>query len=226
MNIVFGPVLFRPAVFDNSYILNVPKQSKAVELLIEEYSEIFSGEMDVPASPAENIKLQKKVSWGRIELDAIEEEEEEEEDDDEEENKEEINKIQESKMPAFMKQEHIDSTLPHNWVKGKTMQISWCAGCQKIIAPTSRKKPVKIKSCKTCEIPIHPGCVSSVSAGCVDKSNIAEEKSLFGQEAPNIPNVTKDENGNPVSLHDILESGKKVVLFFYPMCKLYFLTYI
>lgn len=214
-------------MFDNTYILNVPRQSRAVELLIAEQDSIFDEKSnDFHKSVNFNLgllqnDLKQQIARRNTFLNEKEEEEDEEEGD---ENNEELAKLQETKMPAFMRKEHKESTLPHKWETQKTLQISWCAGCQKIIAPTSKKKPVKIKACKTCEIPAHTACKSEVTAGCVvnGKKN-QPDATLVGQEAPNIPNVTKDENGNSISLHDILNNGKKVVLFFYPMCKSFIL---
>mmetsp|Transcript_20847 Transcript_20847/g.31830 ORF Transcript_20847/g.31830 Transcript_20847/m.31830 type:complete len:296 (-) Transcript_20847:72-959(-) len=111
------------------------------------------------------------------------------------------------------------STLLHQWEKQKTAIVSWCPVCQKIIAPKSRKKPANVKVCKACGVIVHPKCGKGF-AGCLPKKNENEEKmeefAAIGKEAPNIPNVTTAEDGSPVSLYDILDSGKKVVVFFYP----------
>ena len=210
-SIVFGPVLFRPVVFDTSYILNVPRQSQTVEFLLQHFDELMN------EGPTEEKIIQNaEVQYASPEDSPREDSEEIEIADDE------FDKMKEEQMPQFLDtSSRPKSDIPHKWKQDKVHIATWCAGCQKIIAPKSRKKPVKLKVCEACDIPVHVKCTSKVLSGCEQngKRETESDSLQVGQEAPDIPNVATTEDGQPISLYNILDEGKKVVVFFYPKCK-------
>ena len=221
--LVFGPVFFRPLVFDVSYITNVPKQSCTVEFLLEHASELFDLDEDKKTKDEVSKNQEKSLKQSFPKPKAILQLSGEWDSSDEEIDDDNYNMVQVSKIPSYLQEDESEeetfSDLPHNWEKQKSTSISWCACCSKIIAPKSKKKPVKFKVCTACDKPIHSKCASSMIGCKPTKKEQIPSTICVGAIAPDIPNVKRLPDGTSLSLYDLLDEGKKIVLFFYPKCK-------
>jgi hypothetical protein len=139
---------------------------------------------------------------------------------------EDFEKLTVESIPTYMTASPLVESLitrkdPHEWKGQKSTNVSWCAVCQKVIAPKSKRRPVKFSVCQKCGKPAHQKCTSQAEADCVGSNIVDPVQShvTVGKVAPNIPAVGKRPDGTPFSLYDLLDDGQKVVLFFYPKCE-------